>query len=309
MQHFLFSRSCCSLHPQIQKDALHTAARRYFWRPFSTTSATYQFKATHIMAPEMTTLKGKPLDRQAVDSLLRRRFFYAPSADIYGPTAGFFDYGPPGCALQTNIVDIWRKHFILEEDMLEIDSPIITIAPVLKSSGHVERFCDSVVKDPSNGDILRADHVLEEVLEARLKGDKEARGEKVEAVAADPKKKRKAKVAVKAVQLDDATVKAYTETLAKIDNYDAAGLSELFEMYDIRNPSSGNKFNLPVYPQNLMFAVSIGSTQQPGYLRPETAQSQFLNFNKLLEFNGRGPPFASASIGKAGRNEISPKAG
>ena len=36
------------------------------------------------MAPGMTTLKGQPLDRAALDSLLRRRFFFAPTAEIYG---------------------------------------------------------------------------------------------------------------------------------------------------------------------------------------------------------------------------------
>jgi glycyl-tRNA synthetase len=225
--------------------------------------------------------------------------------------AGFYDFGPPGCSLQSNIIETWRRHFVLEEDMLEVDSPIITPHSVLKTSGHVERFCDFVVKDASNGEILRADHVVEEVLEARLKGDKEARGQKVEVVedASKKKKKSKGKTATEAVKLDDAVAQEYSETLAKIDNYDAAGLSELFEKYDIRNPSSGNKFNMPVYTQNLMFAVSIGSGNLPAYLRPETAQGQFLNFSKLLEFNQQSMPFASASIGKSGRNEISPRAG
>lgn len=59
-----------------------------------------------------------------------------------------------------------------------------------------------------------------------------------------------------------------------------------------------------------MFGTSIGpSSNMPGYLRPETAQGQFLNFAKLLEFNNARMPFASASIGKSFRNEISPKAG
>lgn len=61
---------------------------------------------------------------------------------------------------------------------------------------------------------------------------------------------------------------------------------------------------------NLMFSTSIGpSANLPGYLRPETAQGQFLTFSKLLGFNGAKMPFASASIGKSFRNEISPKAG
>ena len=225
--------------------------------------------------------------------------------------AGFFDFGPPGCSLQANIIETWRRHFVLEEDMLEVDSPMITPYAVLKSSGHVERFCDFVAKDSVNGDILRADHVVEEVLEARLRGDKEARGETVEVAGNAKKKKKKLKgeTATEALKLDDAVVQEYSEILAKIDNYDGTGLSELISKHDIRNPSSGNKFSLPVYTQNLMFAVSIGAGKLPAYLRPETAQGQFLNFSKLLEFNQQSMPLASASIGKSGRNEIAPRAG
>jgi glycyl-tRNA synthetase len=59
-----------------------------------------------------------------------------------------------------------------------------------------------------------------------------------------------------------------------------------------------------------MFDTAIGpSGDKKGFLRPETAQGQFLNFNKLLEFNNARMPFASASIGKSFRNEISPRAG
>lgn len=45
------------------------------------------------------------------------------------------------------------------------------------------------------------------------------------------------------------------------------------------------------------------------YLRPETAQGHFINFNRLLEFNNGKVPFASAQIGKSFRNEISPRQG
>ena len=59
-----------------------------------------------------------------------------------------------------------------------------------------------------------------------------------------------------------------------------------------------------------MFQTTIGpSSNSPGYLRPETAQGQFVNFAKLLEFNQQRMPFASASIGKSFRNEISPRSG
>jgi glycyl-tRNA synthetase len=59
-----------------------------------------------------------------------------------------------------------------------------------------------------------------------------------------------------------------------------------------------------------MFETQIGpSGDKKGYLRPETAQGQFLNFQKLYDFNNSRMPFASASIGKSFRNEISPRAG
>lgn len=59
-----------------------------------------------------------------------------------------------------------------------------------------------------------------------------------------------------------------------------------------------------------MFSTAIGpSGASQGYLRPETAQGQFLTFQKLLEFNQQSMPFASASIGKSFRNEIAPRSG
>ncbi|EEQ85943.2 glycyl-tRNA synthetase [Blastomyces dermatitidis ER-3] len=256
-----------------------------------------------------TTKTGQPLDRPTLDSLLRRRLFYTPSFEIYGGVSGLYDYGPPGCALQANVVDIWRKHFVLEEDMLEVDCTMLTPHEVLKTSGHVDKFADWMCKDPKTGEIFRADHLVEEVLEARLKGDKEARGQKVEVEEEkDAKRKKKAKE-TKAVKLDDALVAEYEEILAKIDNYDGEELGQLIVRYDIKNPTTGGDV-LPPVSFNLMFQTSIGpSGGMRGYLRPETAQGQFLTFQKLLEFNQQSMPFASASIGKSFRNEISPRSG
>jgi glycyl-tRNA synthetase len=95
----------------------------------------------------------------------------------------------------------------------------------------------------------------------------------------------------------------------QIDNYDGPELGQLLKQHDIRNPN-GNGEVLPPVPFNLMFKSSIGpSSAAPVYLRPETAQGQFLNFRKLLDFGQNSMPFASASIGKSYRNEISPRSG
>lgn len=148
------------------------------------------------------------------------------------------------------------------------------------------------------------------MLETRLRGNKEARGQKIEEKEeADAKKKKKKTKGQEAIKLDDAVVQEYEHILAQIDNYNGQQLGDLITKYDMKNPATGVQPSPPV-SFNLMFQTSIGpSSNLPGYLRPETAQGQFLNFAKLLEFNTNNMPFASASIGKSYRNEISPRAG
>ncbi|KAI9320684.1 glycyl-tRNA synthetase [Dichotomocladium elegans] len=260
----------------------------------------------------------KPFDRSALEQLLTKRFFYAPSFHIYGGVAGFYDFGPSGCALLNNIIAAWRNHFVLEEEMLELDTTIMTTHDVLKTSGHVDKFADWMCKDLKNGEIFRADHLVEAVLEARLQGDKEARAAKAgkapaevatEAPASKSANKKKKKGTVVAVELPEEERKAYEMILAQIDNYGGPELAEIIQKYKIRSPESGNELSLP-QEFNLMFESQIGPTGQlKGYLRPETAQGQFLNFKKLLEFNNEKMPFASAQVGRAFRNEISPRSG
>ncbi|KAK7755079.1 Glycine--tRNA ligase 1, mitochondrial [Diatrype stigma] len=193
--------------------------------------------------------------------------------------------------------------------MLEVDCSVLTPEIVFKTSGHVDRFADWMCKDPKFGDILRADHFVEEILEARLKGNKKARGQKVDEEEDGKKKKKKIKGAQEAVPLSKEVVKEYEEVLAKIDNYSGPELGELIRKYDLRHPKSDMQPTEPV-AFNLMFGTKIGpSSNLAGYLRPETAQGQFMNFAKLLEFNQGAMPFASASVGKSYRNEISPRAG
>lgn len=249
-------------------------------------------------------------DKTRLEGLLNRRFFYAPAFEIYGGVAGLYDYGPPGSSLQANIISEWRRHFIIEDHMLELDTTIMTPAPVFETSGHVARFADWMVKDTKTGDVLRADHLVKNVLQARLAGDREARG-----IAADKEKekdedkKKKKKIKSVAVQLPDDTVKGYETILAQLDNFSGPELGQLCRTHNIRNPDTDNEVGEP-QQFNLMFASSIGPTgQHPGFLRPETAQGHFLNFLRLLEFNNGRIPFASAQIGRSFRNEISPRAG
>jgi glycyl-tRNA synthetase len=61
---------------------------------------------------------------------------------------------------------------------------------------------------------------------------------------------------------------------------------------------------------NLMFKTYVGATEDESsitYLRPETAQSIFVQFKNVLDVSRKKLPFGIAQIGKAFRNEINPR--
>ena len=61
---------------------------------------------------------------------------------------------------------------------------------------------------------------------------------------------------------------------------------------------------------NLMFKTAVGPVEDKdsfAYLRPETAQNIFTNFKNVVDSTSRKVPFGIAQIGKAFRNEITPR--
>ncbi|XP_074569150.1 glycine--tRNA ligase, mitochondrial 1-like [Curcuma longa] len=220
--------------------------------------------------------------RQAVVNTLERRLFYIPSFKIYRGVAGLYDYGPPGCAVKSNVLAFWRQHFVLEENMLEVDCPCVTPEVVLEASGHVDKFTDLMVKDEKIGTCYRADHLLKDYCKEELEKDL--------TLSAD-----------KAAELK--------HVLAMLDDFSAKEIGAKIKDYGITAPTTKNTLSDP-FPFNLMFQTSIGpSGLLPGYMRPETAQGIFVNFKDLYNYNGRKLPFAAAQIGQAFRNEISPRQG
>lgn len=107
-------------------------------------------------------------DRRVFDEMILRKMFVVPSFEIHGGVKGLYDLGPPACALKAAMIDTWRKHFILNENMLEMECTCLTPAAVLKTSGHVERFTDLMVKDPTAGECFRADKLLEDAIDVLL---------------------------------------------------------------------------------------------------------------------------------------------
>ncbi|MHA1615898.1 MAG: glycine--tRNA ligase [Candidatus Njordarchaeales archaeon] len=84
-------------------------------------------------------------------------------------------------------------------------------------------------------------------------------------------------------------------------------LQRILAENNIKCPACGGELG-EVRVFNVMFSLFIGPTGRvKGYLRPETAQNIFINFNRIWLAVRAKLPFAIAQIGKSFRNEISPR--
>ena len=222
-------------------------------------------------------------NRLSFDQLILRKMYIVPSFEIHNGPAGLFDLGPPACTLKANLLAIWRKHFVVAENMLEMECTNLTPSQVLETSGHVERFTDFITRDEKTGEPFRADKLLEDGIDDFL--------------AANP-------------HLPSAERDAHLVVQRQADAFSAEELYAQLLKYNVRSPSNKeNGLTMP-FPFNLMFKTSIGPDGKTvGYLRPETAQGLFVNFRRLLEYNAAKMPFSAAQVGIGFRNEIAPRSG
>lgn len=106
---------------------------------------------------------------------------------------------------------------------------------------------------------------------------------------------------------DTVTHKRYrADHLAGVDSNDIAQLTKLLK--DKKSPD-GNKLG-PVRTFNMMMKTYLGpveDSESTAFLRPETAGSIFTNYENIRETMRAKLPFGVAQIGKAFRNEISPR--
>jgi len=241
-------------------------------------------QALKITAGELSaklTANEPQFNRKSFDDLIIRKMFVVPSFEIHGGVKGLFDLGPPACGLKAGMVDLWRKHFVLAENMLEMECTNLTPEVVLKTSGHVERFTDLMVKDPVSQECFRADKLLEDAIDELLEENP---------------------------TFDTETKEAHLRVQRQADAYSPEELDKLLIQYECKGPS-GEAYS-PSFPFNLMFKTSIGPEGSAvGYLRPETAQGLFVNFRRLLDLNAQKMPFAAAQMGLGFRNEIAPRSG
>jgi len=105
--------------------------------------------------------KSRSLERmEDLVSLCARRGFIFQSSEIYGGINGFWDYGPLGTELKSNLKSLWWQRVVRERPDVEgIDSAIIAHPRTWEASGHVEHFSDPMVDCRACNKRFRADQL------------------------------------------------------------------------------------------------------------------------------------------------------
>lgn len=196
---------------------------------------------------------------ETFNSLIRRKFIWGPSPEIYGGLAGFYSYAPSGMALKNNILNLFRRE-LQYFGFGEVECPTIMPEIVWRASGHLERFIDPVLRCKKCNTLYRANKFLQE-------------------------------------QLPD----------LMIDGLSFQAMEDLIKKHNLACPNCGNTFT-KIEEYNLMLKTQVGNNVT-AYLRPETATTTYLLFNRLNQDARRQYPIKICQFGKAYRNEISPRQG
>ncbi|MCD8001107.1 MAG: glycine--tRNA ligase [Oscillospiraceae bacterium] len=206
---------------------------------------------------------------EKIVALCKNRGFIFAGSEIYGGLANTWDYGPLGVELKNNVKRAWWKKFVQENPYnVGLDAAILMNPQTWVASGHVGGFSDPLMDCKECKERFRADKVIEDWC-----------GE----TGFDPG--------------------------CSVDAMSQNEMKEFIETHEICCPSCGKRNWTDIRQFNLMFKTFQGVTEDAKntvYLRPETAQGIFVNFNNVQRTTRRKLPFGVCQIGKSFRNEITP---
>ena len=258
-----------------------------------------------------------------ISSLCKRRGFIFHSSEIYGGINGFWDYGPMGCEMKRNIKEDWWKTTVRNrEDVAGLDATIIMHPAIWKASGHLDTFSDPMSTCKGCKKLMRADHVGDILADGEI-------GQSLQALldeGADAAKiagwcKGKAKgLAPNLPAVQNPMVLSAAFEKIKADPAAYNNPQAIYKLLANANrededdavtpcPYCGGELTEP-RPFNLMFKTVVGPVDDPtnvAYLRPETAQAIFAQFQNVLSTSRQTVPFGIAQMGKSFRNEVTPR--
>ena len=209
----------------------------------------------------------KTMDK--IVALCKNRGFVFPGSEIYGGLANTWDYGPLGAELKKNIKNAWWKKFVQENPYnVGLDAAILMNPQTWVASGHLGGFSDPLMDCRECHERFRADKVIE-----------------------------------------DWCAETGFELPKPIDAFSQQEMKDFVEEHNIPCPTCGKHNFTDIRQFNLMFKTFQGVTEDAKntvYLRPETAQGIFVNFNNVQRTTRKKLPFGIGQIGKSFRNEITP---
>ncbi|WP_185868487.1 glycine--tRNA ligase [Blattabacterium cuenoti] len=204
----------------------------------------------------------------------KRYGFIFPSSEIYGGINAIYDYGEYGVALKNNIKDFWWKSMTqIHDNIVGIDSSILMHSDVWSASGHVQKFNELLIDNKDSKKRYRPDLLIKNHVEKFFYKNE---------------KKRK-------------------EILSRLydclSNNNLLGIKDLIHELNIHDPISHTNHWTDIKYFNMMFKIE-DHRKKNLFLRPETAQGIFINFQNVIKSNRMKIPFGIAQIGKSFRNEI-----
>ena len=243
---------------------------------------------------------------EKIVSLCKRRGFVFQSSEIYGGINGFWDYGPLGAELKRNVKELWWNTMTrLREDVAGLEATIIMAPEIWRASGHVDTFSDPMCDCLLTKKRFRAYQIEPQSgLAYHYTGAK------------DPASGKESNEPYAVLLPPGKPPESARKTAAQF--YSLRGLvnpellgerTEKVENSTRYNPENGSLLTEPK-PFNLMFKTYVGPTATEAdvaYLRPETAQAIFAQFKNVLETSRQKVPFGIAQVGKAFRNEVTPR--
>ncbi|MCH7224578.1 glycine--tRNA ligase [Haloferula sp. A504] len=256
-----------------------------------------------------------PERMEKIVSLCKRRSFIFQSGELYGGLNGCWDYGPLGTELKRNLKDYWWRKTVQErDDVVGMDGSILTMQQVLKSSGHLDGFNDPMCDCLLSKSRLRADQIPAQdgtvvwFSGARLESADLTIDRPFAVLVApdkDPASAKKVARQFYAQFMPDKKVSPKELEITEDRREEVTGSTSF-------NPENGSLLTEP-RDFNLMFKTTMGASADENdpnataYLRPETAQSIFVQYKNILDSNRVKLPFGIAQVGKSFRNEINPR--
>ena len=233
-----------------------------------------------------------PVTMEKLVSLAKRRGFVFPSSEIYGGLGSTWDYGPLGVLMKNNVKAAWWRAMVQErDDIVGLDAAILMHPRVWEASGHVAGFADPLVDCKACKQRFREDHLW--VGWAEKEGAVVTAAGSTE-IEVDPILEKKLEKALKRTKV------AYAK--APLPKWGSDKVTTL------PCPACDTVGQLtPPRMFNLMFKTFVGPVEEDAskaYLRPETAQGIFVNFENVQTTTRKKLPFGIAQMGKAFRNEI-----